>query len=77
MIIVSQDKDMIINFENIAVIEMEDLYDDNSWVRISAETDGQGIILGDYRTDNRAKEILQEIVTNYINDCKSYRMPKE
>ena len=29
MIIVSQDKDMIINFENIAVIEMEDLYDGN------------------------------------------------
>lgn len=88
MIIVSQDKKSIYNFENIKSIDIvkNEIYltDD-----ILADI---GTRIGEYKTEERAKEVLEEIIENI--QCKSfiemntdgvtsevtggiYRMPKE
>ncbi len=60
MIIVSQDEKHIVNFEKIKEIRinsynclMADIYSDYE------------LRLGNYKTEERAKEILQEIVSEY------------
>ena len=88
MIIVSQDKYNILNFDTTVNIGVEEITTLNDIVQISAQTNGNTIILGKYETEERAKEILQEIVNKYRqynldNDKlvtllpKVYEMPKE
>lgn len=88
MIIVSQDKAEIINFDNINILRATKkgkiLSYDNTY---SSEYDCSDI-LGDYKTEERAKEVLQEITKTYFDEnCefengmyhlqKIYEMPKE
>ena len=64
MLIVSQDKISIYNFDNIKsidVIEKEIYITDNILA-------GAGACIGEYETEERTKEILQEIVTAYTGD---------
>lgn len=62
MIIVSQDKDLIVNFDNITVIGIAE----NNLKEIdSITTDGAEQFLAEYATEERAKEVLQEIVKKY------------
>lgn len=88
MIIVSQDKKSIYNFDNaksIDILENEIYITDN----ILAD---EGTLIGVYETEERADEVLEEIIENI--QCKSfmkmdnegiktevsggiYRMPKE
>lgn len=61
MIIVSQDREGIINFERIT----------NIWINKNIEGEyfeikADGELLGNYKTEKRAKEVLQEIVGKYI-----------
>lgn len=62
MIIVSQDKEEIINLDNI-----QRLYIDSDYIStvIYAECIEDDIFIGTYITKERAKEVLQEIVENY------------
>lgn len=63
MIIVSQDKTEIVNFENMNNIIIEDFdFKDKHFKRINANTDGDYFVLGDYKTAGRAKEVLREII---------------
>lgn len=73
MIIVSQDKDNIVNFDNIVSIGINDFDIDRetTFQRITAETMGTTTVLGDYKTESRAKEVLQEIVIVYVNSKKA------
>lgn len=67
MIIVSQDKTMIFNFENIETIGIGNPLENNEGkFLILAETvsDNQYPI-AEYETEERAKEVLQEIVCRY------------
>ena len=89
MIIVSQDKDVIINFDNIANLVVIE----NNIVSICNVEETTGITIGKYKTEERAKEVLQEIVrlyrrcqqvigerggvANFIYPPKVYEMPKE
>lgn len=84
MIIVSQDKDNIVNFDNIVSIGINDfdINRETTFQRITAETIGTTTALGDYKTEERAKEVLQEIVEQYQKICDDtyfivYEMPKE
>ena len=95
MIIVSQDKNMIINFNSIVSIYVIKNY-------VSEEKGYQGynidfatneeinFVLATYDTEERAKEVLQEIVSKYkvtlynsktnetvVNVPKVYEMPTE
>lgn len=91
MIIVGQDKDIILNFENIDMIFVGNPLDtDNGKFQIIANAiSNNELRLGCYKTEERAKEVLQEI-TNAIKcweDFKGeiphdtpnfkYEMPKE
>lgn len=74
MIIVSQDKQKIVNFDNVNIIlvrENKIISFDNTY------TDYQdGDLLGKYENKERAKEVLQEIIKSYRNyrtaECDGY-----
>lgn len=73
MIIVSQNKDKIVNFDNIITICIDEPFEniDNEF-EIVIETDGMTVRSGRYATEERAKEVLQEIIKVYRN----YRIAK-
>ena len=59
MIIVSQDKDNVINYDNVKSLWIDDnvLDKTNTTFYINADDD----FLGEYETEERAKEVLKEI----------------
>ena len=89
MIIVSQDKTKLFNFNNVNLIKVIDdgriISFDNTY---QYNSDVIGDLLGQYKTEERAKEVLQEIVNKYrqfnvdnnqaiTTIPKVYEMPKE
>lgn len=90
MVIVSQDKGEIINFDNMTRVYITfDEEDDDVYIRTET-VDSLYEDLGYYKTEARAKEVLQEIIKAYL-DCNVqnvlaeyayvknivYEMPKE
>lgn len=68
MIIVSQDKEEIINFDNMTRVYITfDEGDDDVCIRTET-VDSLYEDLGYYKTEERAKEVLQEIIKAYL-DC--------
>lgn len=76
MIIVSQDKKEVFNVNNIFRLYIdtwgseEFATEPNCWC-IKAEKSQDNLIcafLGEYETEERAKEVLQEIITAYTGD---------
>lgn len=85
MIIVSQDKGKIINFDNMTRVYINfDEGDDDVCIRTET-VDSLYEDLGYYKTEERAKEVLQEIIDMYkFNRCEAvgqknavYRMPED
>ncbi len=88
MIIESQDKQELFNLNNIFRLYVDQwsskefATEPDSWC-IKAEKASDNMIcafLGQYETEERAKEVLQEIISFYIRNemqNKVYRMPKE
>lgn len=94
MIIVSQDKCTIVNFNNIQNIRIEPYGTHIKGKKIykifAGNFEGYATELGTYDTEERAKEVLQEIVSKYkttlynsktnetvVNVPKVSEMPKE
>lgn len=80
MIIVSQNKKEIVNFNNVIQILITYCAEDDTGFFIRyKDTDGMFDDLGEYKTEERAKEVLQEIVSHYYNYelTKVYTMPEE
>lgn len=94
MIILSQDKRMIINFDNIVGIVIRKNTDENVYqIQCKSENEKNKRILGKYKTEERAKKVLQEIVNKYkevkaicdinntryevVDNPKVYEMPEE
>ena len=73
MIIISQDKDLIVNFDNVeAIILGNPIKDEHGFCKIIAlVTSNNNCTLGKYTTEERAKEVLQEIVQVYVNSKKA------
>lgn len=61
MIIVSQDRTKIINFEKVEILGQ----DQNDRKRIGCGFNNGKMYLGEYKTEERAKEVLVEIVKKY------------
>ena len=82
MIIVSQDRDLIINFDNVTVIGIAQ---NNSKEIDSITVVKEEQYLGEYKTEERAKEVLAEIINMYkFNKCEAvgqkntvYKMPED
>lgn len=82
MIIVNQDKDMIVNFDNVENIDIVADLDGTGEIpfKIYFVTSSSREELGKYKTEERTKEVLEDIVQFYIrteDQNKVYRMPKE
>ena len=65
MIIVSQDKKEIVNFDNIENIWINTESEGRFTIEATADTNST---LGYYESEERAKEVLQEIITAYTGD---------
>ena len=69
MIIISQGKDNVINYDNVKSLWIDEnvLDKTNTTFYINADDD----FLGEYKTEERAKEVLQEIINVYkFNTCQ-------
>lgn len=82
MIIESQDKTEIINFDNVININITDCEEDGYLISAGfvVGRDDNYRDLGYYKTEERAKKVLQDIIGFYIRTeekNKVYRMPKE
>lgn len=64
MIILNQKKDIAINFSNVISV-----YRQGKNVQVLMTFIKDALILGEYKTEERAKEILQEII-KYYNSLK-------
>ena len=90
MLIVNQDRDKIVNFGNLTQVYItQDEEKIACFIRFET-VDSLYDDLGEYKTEERAKEVLQEIVSKYkttlynsktnetvVNIPKVYEMPKE
>lgn len=84
MIIVSQNKDIIANFDNITSLDTDQC--NGVYVVECNFTNRNNVYLGEYKSEERAKEVLQEIIKKYrdvtvvcdINNNKyeKYDLPK-
>ena len=88
MIIVSQDKKVITNFNNTLGIQIETYFlngDGEKDYEVKVITEKGIYTIGTYDTEERAKEVLQEIIDMYkFNRCESigqknaiYKMPED
>ena len=71
MIIVSQDGERIVNFNNIQDVRIEEYGTHIKTKKIykifSGNFEGYASLLGTYETKERAKEVLAEIIERYSN----------
>lgn len=83
MIIVSQDKIRILNFDNVQDVRIEPYGTHIKGKKIykifAGNFDGYAVELGTYEKEERAKEVLQEIIEIYKVSIPIavYEMPKE
>lgn len=84
MITINQDKTLILNFENIEAIGIGNPLgnNDRKFKIFCNMTSGNQYIIAEYKTEERAKEVLQVIgerggVANFIYSPKVYEVPKE
>lgn len=78
MIIVSQDRSVIVNLDNVITIQIDNK-ETNKKIYVYNIDSRLQVIIGKYDTEERAMEVLQEIVEQYkgYNDNKVYEMPEE
>ena len=90
MIIVSQDKEKIVNFDNLTQVYITQDEEETAYFIRYETVDSLYDDLGEYKTEERAKEVLQEIVSKYkttlynsnknktvVNIPKVYEMPED
>ncbi len=76
MIIVSQDRLSVVNFDTIATFDANIPECTNQIV--ATFTTGKGIPIGKYKDDARLKEVIDQFVHAYYDDGeKVFYMPKE
>ena len=77
MIIVSQDKDNIINFDNLTQVYITQDEEEKAYFIRFETVDSLYEDLGKYKTRERAEEILRDIAHWYEIDAKVYNMPED
>lgn len=82
MIILSQNKMMLINFDNISGIVIRKNNEDNMWQLQCKANEENKRILGKYKTEERAKEVLSDLFDismkeNWECGFNGYKMPEK
>ena len=76
MIIISQYKNRIINFDNLTQVYITQEEEKTAYFIRFETVDSLYDDLGEYKIEERAKEVLQEIITSYRNyrtaECAGY-----
>ena len=67
MIIVGQDKEKIVNFDNLTQVYITQDEEETAYFIRFETVDSLYDDLGKYETEERAKEVLQEIYKNYAD----------
>lgn len=62
MIIVNQEKTYLVNFNNVCQVSLAVDEEETEYAIAVQTVDKEEIIMGIYKTEERAKEVLQEIV---------------
>lgn len=76
MIIISQNKEKIINFDNIVEIKISDYGYNETNFTLVVEINERGIPIGQYLSMERAKEVLDGIIKFYTRlDLAEQEMP--
>lgn len=75
MYIIEQEKEIIINLDNIIAIAIgNEMTSKNIYAN---SNNGEAAIMGEYKSTERAKEVLKEIQQAILEDKKVFEMPKE
>lgn len=78
MLIRSQNKTVLVKFENIVVtLKLPDSLDVICWSLQNAQRSGGFFILGKYSTKAKAMKALDMIQEAYINGHVDYQMPED
>lgn len=77
MIIVSQNKDNIINFDNLTQVYITQDEEEKAYFIRFETVDSLYEDLGEYDTEERAEEVLRDVVHWYEIDAKVYNMPED
>lgn len=64
MLLVCQNKTKVINFERLNYIQVSKVDEKRSSIEINI-SDCNWLVIADYKTEERAKEVLKEIVEQY------------
>ena len=83
MIIVNQNKESILNFDNTTTIRIDEQRE--NYEIVARVNNGHLATLGEYATEERAKEVLQELINIYKFNRKEavgqvqvvYEMPEK
>lgn len=75
MIIVSQDRLSVINFNNIVLLDGN--VDEHPQELIAAFGNDQGVPIGKFKDDERLKEVLDEFRKAYFDGKPTFYVPKE
>lgn len=62
MIIVNQEKTYLVNFNNVCQVSLAVDEEETEYAIAVQTVDKEEIIMGTYKTEERAKEVLQEII---------------
>ena len=77
MIIVSQDKTKIVNFDNLIQIYITQDEEEKAYFIRFETVDSLYEDLGEYDTEERAEEVLRDIAHWYEIEAKVYNMPED
>lgn len=77
MIIVSQDKEKIVNFDNLTQVYITQDEEETAYFIRYETVDSLYDDLGKYKTRERAEEVLRDVVHWYEIDAKVYNMPED
>lgn len=76
MIIVNQEKTYLVNFNNVCRVTLAVDEEETEYAIAVQTVDKEEIIMGTYKTEERAKEVLQEIIKSYRHyrtaECDGY-----
>lgn len=67
MIVLSQDKDKIVNFDNLIQVYITQDEEKSAYFIRFETVDSLYDDLGEYKTEKRAKEVFQELIETYCN----------
>lgn len=73
MVIISQEKDGILNFDNIEAIRLMASIDEDERKLIAIDMlNGERYLVAKYETEERAKEVIKEIIKSYQDTNYEY-----